>query len=851
MQLIDGRPVYAATDLVGFLACSHRFALERAALAGLVKKPIRKDPAMEAVAKRGEAHEQRYLADLKAEGRTVVEIERQDDETLSRGERLRAQAAATERAMRDGADVIYQATFFDGTWLGFADFLLRVDTPSNLGAWSYEVADTKLARSAKASAILQVCSYVEQLARVQGVQPRELHLVLGGSARETKTFPVSDFMAYYRTVKAGFEAGVVADEPVYPVVASYPDPVEHCDVCNWAVDCKAKRRADDDLSRVAGITAKQRKALKARGVMQRRQLAVLDVAGLDPRLEGVSGEALDRVQRQAKIQVQGDDRGEALHELLDPELDDGGNLVPDRGFLVLPSPSPNDLFFDIEGDPFALDDGVEYLFGVLEPRLPDLARPGQPMFHEIWSREAHGEHAGDVTRAAEKAAFEQLVDLLIRRLDADATMHVYHYAAYEKTALAKLAQRHATREEEVDRLLRGRVLVDLYRVVRQGIRASVESYSIKRLEPLYGLVREEELKSAGLSIVAFEAWLEGQTTENGEMGEDILRSIAEYNRDDVLSTWKLRDWLEDRREDLADQIGREIPRPPIEPDAETAQVLTPAQQETARLVAALTVDLPVDETAWSDSERARWLLAQLLDWHRREEKAFWWRFFDLAQKTDEELVDERETLGKLTFDAHLGPEKKSVLERYRFPIQDHGLKVGRSVVNPETVKDHGPRGVGTVHAIDEIGQTVTLKRSIENQELPRPKALIPFEHIGTDEMREALQRVARWVLDHNVEDDGSEGGPGAYRAARHLLLRRPPGRPGSPATGVAQLRLPDEPPVDAAIRLGLALDHDTLAIQGPPGSGKTYTAAQMIVELVRVGRRVGVTANSHKVIGNA
>ena len=846
VQLIDGRPVYAATDLVGYLACTHRLALERAALAMLVKKPIRDDPEIELVAKRGLGHEQHYLDDLKASGRTVVEIARIEDEAMPRDDRLRAQAAATERAMRDGADVIYQATFFDGRWLGFADFLLRVEVASDLGSWSYEVADTKLARHAKASAILQVCSYVEQLMRVQGTQPAALHLVLGGSARETKSFPVSDFMAYYRTVKSQFEAAVVAGEPVYPVTATYPEPVEHCDVCNWAIDCKAKRRADDDLSRVAGITARQRRALKERGIRRRRELAVLAVP-MDPRLEGVSVEALDRVRQQARIQVAGDNEGRPKHELLEPELGDEGELVPDRGFLVLPAPSASDLFFDIEGDPFALDDGVEYLFGVLEPKLLDPNRPGQPMFHELWSRDA----AGDVTRPAEKAAFERLVDLLIDRLNADPSMHVYHYAAYEKTALAKLAQRHATREEEVDRLLRGRVLVDLFRVVKQGIRASVESYSIKRLEGLYGLVREEDLKSAGSSIVAFEAWLDGGETENGEVGDEILRSIAEYNRDDVLSNWKLRDWLEDRRVDLAKQLNRVIPRPPIEPNAEAAQELTQAQAEVAALVARLTADLATDETVWTDSERARWLLAQLLDWHRREEKAFWWRFFDLAQKTDEELVDEREPLGKLTFDTDLGPVKKSILERYSFPIQDHGLKVGRSVVNPVTVKDHGPRGIGTVHAIDEIGLTVTIKRSIENQELPRPKALIPFEHISTEEMREALQRVARWVLEHDVADDAEGGGPGAYRAARDLLLRRPPRSGMSLGASAAPLRLSYEQPVEAAIRLGLALDHGTLAIQGPPGSGKTFTAAQMIVELVRAGRRVGVTANSHKVIGNA
>ena len=853
MQLIDGRPVYAATDLVGYLACSHRLALERAALAKLVKKPVRKDRTIDAMAKRGDAHEQRYLADLEAEGRTIVEIKRPaDDDPRPYGDRLRAQAAATVDAMRAGADVIFQATFFDGIWLGYADFLLRVETPSSLGSWSYEVADTKLARHAKASAILQVCSYVEQLTRVQGVQPKELRIVLGGSARETAIFPVSDFMAYYRTVKSNFEAAVTTGEAVYPVTATYPDPVEFCDVCAWVVDCKAQRQADDDLSRVAGISAKQRKALKSRGVKRRRELAVLDPGTLTPRLDGVSGEALDRVQQQARIQVEGEDAGVALHELLDPELDEEDNLVPDRGFLVLPAPSTNDLFFDIEGDPFALDDGVEYLFGVLEPGREDPSRSGQPMFHEIWSRETDGEHAGDVTRAGEKAAFEQLVDLLIGRLDADPSMHVYHYAAYEKTALAKLAQRHATREEEVDRLLRGRVLVDLYRVVRQGLRASVESYSIKRLEGLYSFVREEDLKSAGSSMVAFEAWLDGGEAENGEVGDAILRSIAEYNRDDVVSNWKLRDWLELRRVDLAKKLARVIPRPPEEPEATDPEDLDDAQRMVADLVADLTEGVPADEADRTKEEHARWLLAQLLDWHRREDKAFWWRFFALCGMTDEELVDEREALGRIELDGEPVADGQAVLERYRFPIQDHGMKVGRDVVNPESVKPGEGRKMsfsacGVITEVDEIGQTITIRRGKAGLKMGHPKALIPYDNVRTPEQRGALLRVGVWVRDNGV------AGAGPYQAARDLLLRLPPRRVGVAFDddAGAPLAVDGEAPLDAAIRLGLELDRGTLAIQGPPGSGKTFTAAHMIVALVRRGLRVGVTANSHKVIGNA
>ncbi len=838
MQRIDGRPVYAASDLVGFLACHHRLALERAAFDDLVERPIRNDPEIDLIAKRGTAHEKRYRDELIASGRSVVEIQ-PDGSIAERGDVIRAAAAETIAALRRGVDVVYQATFFCGGWVGYADFLLRVDhRPSDLGDWSYEVADTKLARQVKGSAVLQICSYVEQLTRIQGVEPEMLHVVLGGSSHETKTLRVADYMAYYRRIKAEFEAAVTAGEAVYPVSATYPEPVDHCDVCRWVVHCKAQRRTDDDLSLVAGITARQRTALKARGIARRRELAVLDLP-VRPKLEGVSGQSLQRVREQARIQVEGEDAKAIRSELLAPERNKDGALVADRGFLVLPEPTPHDLFFDIEGDPFALDDGVEYLFGVLEPALQDPDRPDQPDFHEIWSRDAEGA----VTRAAEKAAFERLVDLLIDRLDAHPTMHVYHYAAYEKAALGRLAQRHATREEQVDRLLRARVLVDLFRVVRQGIRASVESYSIKRLEPLYGLVREVELRSAGSSIVQFEAWLEGGTTENGAIGEAILVEIAGYNRDDVLSTWRLRDWLEERRLDLERELGEPVPRPPLQPEAEAPKPLTEKEQRVADLVAALTDDLPLEPDQRSPHEKATWLLAQLLDWHRREDKAFWWRFYELAGMTDEELVDQREPLARIELVEDLGVMNKggSHLQRFSFPLQDHGLRVGRSVINPETVQDDGAKLCGTVYELDEIGLTVVLKRTPGQLDQGVPKALIPHEYFGTDEIRASLLRTAGGVLESGID------GPGPRRAARDLLLRRPP-RIRYPE---GRLQRDGESPLQAAVRLGQSLDDGLLAIQGPPGSGKTYTAAQMIVALVREGRRIGVTANSHKVIGNA
>jgi uncharacterized protein len=886
MQLLDGTPVYAATDLVGFVACGHRFELERAALAGLVKKPIRSDPTIELIQERGYEHERRYLEDLRATGRTIVEISR-DGSTVNTREGLREAAAATVDAMRAGADVVYQATFFDESWRGHADFLLRVDhaagePPSAFGAWHYEVADTKLARHVKASAVLQVCSYVDQLERIQGRRPVELHVALGGSARETVSLRVDDYMAYYRRVKADFLAAadeVTVGPPAYPPAATYPEPVEHCDVCRWWSDCVDRRRTDDDLSLVAGISSRQRRGLKDGEVgskpgriATRRGLAALAVEGL-PKLDWSSRPALERVREQARIQVEGEDRGEMLWELLEPEwtVADGAGestgertLVPDRGFLVLPEPSAHDLFLDLEGDPFAFDDGIDYLFGILDPATPEVdprwaGSGGEPLprFHAFWSRD----EAGLVTLGGEKAAFERTVDFIIERLDADPTLHVFHYAAYEKTALARLAQRHATREEEVDRLLRGRVLVDLYRVVRQGIRASVESYSIKRLEPLYGLTREVALKDAGSSIVQFETWLGRGATAEGLVGDEILRGIEGYNRDDVVSTWLLRDWLEARRLDLGERLGMEVPRPPLQPEAAEPAEPEGRAAEVAEVVAALTRDLEgVDLAAptTSDEQRATWLLAQLLGWHRRENKAFWWRYYELCGTADADMVDEREPIGMVELDADLGQASAqgARLQRFRFPPQVHGAKAGRQVDDPRT-----KASVGDVTEVDDLAGTVTIYRTKKQLERGTPASLIPNDFVRTTVIEDSLLRIGRWVAEQGLAggagaaDEAASGAvPGAddaYRAGRELLLRRPPriagGMPGAPG---GPLRRADETTLDAAIRIALALDGGTLAIQGPPGTGKTYTGARMILALIAAGRTVGVTANSHKVIGN-
>ena len=687
------------------------------------------------------------------------------------------------------------------------------------------VWDTKLARRAKASAVLQLCMYSDMLGELQDRPPAEMHLALGGVQGERVSFRVADYAAYYRLVAREFEAMLGRGSAFPP--ATTPEPVDHCEVCRWSLECRAQWRAQDDLSLVAGLTSRQRRALHSIDVTTRTGLAE-PAEPLPQRLDGAGPDALKRVHAQANIQVRGERAGRTISERVAPPREREGGFVKGYGLLMLPEPSPGDLFFDMEGDPFFSSDqvdGIEYLFGVIEPGRTDSA--GRPVFCAYWSIDG-----GTVTTRGERHAFEAFIDLVMDRLEADPDLHIYHYASYEPTAVKRLAGRYGTREEEVDRLLRGEVFVDLHRAVRQGIRASVESYSIKRLESLYDFERAVDLRDAGTSIVEFETWLElGQ----GEEREELRARIEGYNRDDCLSALHLRDWLEGQRASLAEELGEDLPRPAVKAPEETED--SEAQKAVNELAGALTNGLPDSPADMSGDQRGRWLLAQLLNWHRREYKSFWWRYFHLATLTDEELREETDALGELTFEcswADPAPRARSTIYRFRFPPQEHAIAVGNTPHDPEI-----QTSVGTVFSLDDEHGVIDIRRG-SAQPAPSPRSLIPYEFVRPQPKPDSLQHLARHVLEHGIE------GPGERRAARDLLMRRLPRFAGADS---GPLRADGEDAEETARRLVAAIDESYLAIQGPPGSGKSTVGARMIVDLVAGGRRVGVTANSHKVIG--
>jgi uncharacterized protein len=706
--------------------------------------------------------------------------------------------------MRCGVDVIYQARLEYGPWRGRADFLLRVDKRSRLGAWSYEPVETKLARSTRVNAVIQLCFYSQLLGTIQGVTPDWMHVVLGGGVPAEK-LAVRRYISYFRKVRAEFERACQVAAP------TYPEPNEHCNVCDWSPMCEELWRRDDHLSLVARITSTQRKALVARNVTTVKLLGDL-VLPVVPKIERIGDAALDRIHNQARVQVKGREAGRVIHELILP-------VEAERGLAALPAPSSGDIFLDLEGYAFGPDGALEYLIGVATAGDDGSGATYKP----FWS----------LDKAQEKVAFEQLIALVMERRKLFPDMHIYHYAAYERTAIRRLAAEHACCIDEVDELLRGNVFVDLYRVVTQALRASVESYSIKKLEPLYNFRRDVSLAEATRALKSFEYLLAiGEHKNNSEL---LVKVIEGYNRDDCVSTLQLRKWLEARRLEFESTNSTSIPRPASKVE-EPSDSLSEQVRQARLLAARLTDGLPADEAMWTGEQKSCWLLAQMLEWHRREQKSEWWEYYRLRELSDDELQEDRNAIGGLVYTGEAGRVKQSIIHRYRFPPQLNSIERAFEVHDPATGKS-----AGTLEHIDDLTGTLELRRSTRS-DTPHPGALIPKNIIQTDVLRESIFRLAFWIAEHGID----QAGP--HRAARDLLMRRPPRLAGE--RSLESFVADEQDLTGAARRTALALDETVFPIQGPPGTGKTYTAARMIVELVRNGKRVGITALSHKVITN-
>ncbi len=786
-QNSDGQFLFSATDLANHLGCSHSTQLDLLHLDGEIEAVYRADPLLDLLIELGERHEAAYLKHLKQQGLNVVELDADD----------RANNELAIQAMNDGVDVIAQAWFVSPPWHGRCDFLHKVDLPSKLGDWSYEVADTKLSQTTKATAVLQMCLYSELLAEIQGIAPRQMHVVKPGIEKsdefEIDSLRLADFMAYYRMAKARFVNAVNSADSN----DSYPDPCDHCNICNWWPNCNQVWRDDDHLSFIAGITKSQRLEIVDQGVNKLTEFADT-TRPLEKYQARGAMESYHKIHRQAQIQVKGIRSGKPEYEFNETENN--------RGFLSLPEPNEGDIFFDIEGNPRA-GKGLEYLFGFVT------THKSEADYQSCWA----------INGKEEKKCFEQFIDLVLARWKQFPAMHIYHFAPYEPSALKRLSLRHATREFELDDLLRAELFVDLYGITKQAIRASVESYSIKQLEQFYAFERQEDLKEASVALRAVERLIELDMTS--EISDAQRNTVERYNKDDCLSTLELRNWAEHLRTELK-QTGVALPRPPLG-EATAKDSVKAMADEAQRFFELLTCD--IDESPEDDDQQARWLLAHMLEYFRREAKCNWWEFFRLCDLEHEQLLQENQAISGMEYVDSI-PGARLPIHRYKYPEQETTLHEGHSLWDVER------NPVGSVDHIDLGKRVIGIKKRKDTVDT-HPFSVFEFTYIGPGSMPESLFSLGEQL--HSAAKNNKPLSSARYE----LLCRRPP--------RLKTLQLPQEgDAVDVAISLADDLDNSFLAIQGPPGTGKTYIGGQMIHTLALSGKRVGVCAVSHAVIIN-
>jgi predicted RecB family nuclease len=752
MRHLHGNILFSATDLMRFMGCAHASTLDLMRLRGEGPEPRVDSEDAALLQKQGDAHEAAHLAKLNSAGKAVLEIPRGD---------LVANAQATRAALVQGAEVVFQGAFLSGTWGGWSDFLLRVDRPSALGPFSYEVADTKLKRRPHPKHVLQLVLYSDLLTEVQGVAPEFAHVELGTGERAT--LRLADYAHYARASRARLEAFVADPQPTRPV------PCADCGLCRWADHCESIWQAEDSLFNVANISRGQVKKLEAAGITTMAALAELDRP-----VRGMAEGTRARLVTQARLQ-HARKTGAPSFELRAPE--------PGKGFDLLPEPQPGHLFYDIEGDPH-YEGGLEYLHGVW--------CDGQ--FHAFWAHD----------HAAEAKALDALLAFFRARLEAFPAARIYHYAAYEITALRRLTAKYGIGEAFLDRLLRERRFVDLFAVVRGGLIGSERNYSIKSMEAFYDRVREGEVKTAGGSVVAYERW-----RETGE--QQILDEIEDYNRIDCLSTEELRDWLV--------SIRPAGPWPTLAPDAGPKEAEEDADAQALRAALAAS-GLPEDRQA---------LLFNLGLFHKREAKPAWWAIFDSLGKEEEDLIDDLDALGGLRAVGPFESVAQSVRRLYAFPPQETKLRAGQ---RPNVPMPEGFTSV-TLETMDRRAGRLTLKiRAANAPVLADHLTLHPPAPVNSDVISQSLRDVI-----------ADQCGSRAWRAVNDLLSRTAPRLKTGPLVPVVDS-------VAGTIAAVGAMDETVLPIQGPPGTGKTYVTARAILSLVRKGARVGVTSNSHDAIRN-
>ena len=773
----NNKLVLAPTDFSKHLGCKHLTVQNLTALKTGNKPPFISSPVLETLQELGNKHEKDYLEFLRDEGKTIAESKSGNSSQW------------ISEAIKNGTDVIYHPRLTNDRWSGEADFLIkRTDGDKT----TYEAYDTKLARKTRAQTLLQLYVYslwLIEMAPKLGIEPpNSMYVVTPIDGFNVENYRIDDFAAYLRYLDKDFAHFI--ENPA----DSYPEAIPFCDFCNCWTECNKRRRKDDYLGFVAGISSSQRATLAEVGIKTLEQLAVAEKL---PRKSSGSYASLQNSRKQAALQLQARQKETNLYELKPLSGDEP------HGLSLLPAPTADDIFLDFEGDHFAQEGKVvEYLTGYVTHASDGYS------YKALWA----------TTPAEEKAAFESFIDFAVETYNKNPDAHIYHFAPYEDAALKRLMIKYSTREIKLDLLLEKQVLVDLHKIVKKSLFASVEKYSLKDLEVFLDFEREQDLGDVGQSMRLVEGVVSGSFVIDKEKLQKHQLIVEDYNREDCLATLELQRWLESLR-DTAIKDGLSLSRPE-KPDAKKPKEKE-VDLEIAGLRRQLLRRLPDDLIPVNDEEQAILLLANLVGYYRREQKANAWDYFRLMELPIEDYAGEGRAIAGLEFVEVLEAGDKPVV-RFSYPPQEVVIK------NDSAMRVPGIDGdFGNVEEVSYSGHTVDIKIHAEHEGYPL-FLNSPEKIFSTTQHQKSLFTLAKSVADDGIHNLTTQP------LAKSLLLREPPKHTGG------SLQLDGESVLDAAIRITRTMNSDVLAIQGPPGTGKTYTGANIILDLVASGKRLSL-----------
>ncbi|MDP7580654.1 MAG: TM0106 family RecB-like putative nuclease [Nitrospinota bacterium] len=725
----------------------------------------------EALFERGRKHEKDYFNNLKKKYKDFVEI---------KGDRDHEKKWQTDKAMKNGKELIYQGRLANGSWSGISDFLIKTSNKTKLGNYGYEVTDTKISSNPTPYHLIQISLYSDLLSKFQGRMPDEMHLILKGNKQFS--VPTKEAMDYYSVNKRDFESFLNSDFKK----TTKPEKCSYCPFCDYEDACKGIWKKEDNLNRIAGIHKSHIKKIKNYKISTVHEFAELDSKTKIPDL---TDEKFAKIHNQARLQLHKEKTGENKFDLL--------KVVANRGFNRLPKKGTCDLFFDIEGVPdYVYKDKLQYLFGI------KYVENGKEKFQKYLAHD----------HVQEKKMLISFMDFITAHFKKYPDSHVYHYHDYEIQALDELTAKYNIKNKALDDLLRLGKFVDLYKVVREGVQVSEDSYSLKNLEKFYNFNRLGNVLTAEESIDSYVKYTISKDKK-------ILDEIVSYNEQDCLSTLKLRDWLLDRRPDNSKWFVA---------DKEEVEKLEWEEK---------IIDYEKRINKAKLEEGLKTMLSNILGFHRRENRPVWRALIARRSKTIDELIDDPESIGGMTMIEKAYQLKKSYVYTYKFPPQEYKLQKGDQAINAWASFGDKDSGAVTIVSVDEKKCTLEVSRSIKKEKPPEVLNLGPRGPIKPDSLESSIYSFIDSVIKNSKK----------YKPLLEILAKSHPDIKGIKQGDKIISSSDFETEIPRAIS---SLNNSYIVLQGPPGTGKTYQAANAIVDLVKQGKKVGVSAHSHKVIHN-